>query len=55
MKIILTRGYSALRSSSYPPIGDQLDALWHAMARGDLPKIPEFYDPIKQVKDDNPK
>ena len=47
--------YSVERLESYPPIGDQFDALWHAMDRGDLPKIPEFYDPIKQVKDKHPK
>jgi hypothetical protein len=39
----------------YPAIGEQLDALWHAMDRGDLPKVPEFYDPIKEVKDRHPK
>jgi hypothetical protein len=39
----------------YPEIGNQLDALWHAMDRGDLPKVPEFYDPIKEVKDRHPK
>jgi hypothetical protein len=44
-----------LYERKYPPIGDQLDTLWHAMDRGDLPKIPEFYDPIKKIKDANPK
>jgi hypothetical protein len=55
MKINIQRPYVELRTEEYPALGDQLDALWHAMERGDLPKIPEFYDPIKQVKDDNPK
>jgi hypothetical protein len=47
--------YGEARQYSYPALGDQLDALWHAMDRGDLPKILGFYDPIKQVKDENPK
>jgi len=55
MKLNIQRHYTDLRRESYPLVSDQLDALWHAMERGDLPKIPEFYDPIKQVKDDNPK
>jgi hypothetical protein len=51
----LPNPYKSSRANEYPPIGDQLDTLWHAMDRGDLPKIPEFYDPIKKIKDANPK
>lgn len=45
--------YAKLRV--YPPIGDQLDAIFHAMDSGLLTMIPEFYDPIKNVKDKFPK
>lgn len=47
--------YTARRRAGYPAIGDQLDALWHAMDSGLLPKIPSFYDPLKAVKDAHPK
>lgn len=43
------------RMLAYPPIGEQLDALWHAMDDGRLPKVAEFYNPIKAVKDRFPK
>lgn len=42
------------RAIAYPPIGDQLDALWHAMDVGVLPMVPAFYDSIKAVKDSLP-
>lgn len=44
-----------IRKHTYPPIGDQLDMLWHAMDNGTLPKVTPFYDAIKRVKDENPK
>jgi hypothetical protein len=47
--------YSMLRKVSYPDVGQQLDALWHAMDEGALPKSNEFYDMIKAVKDQFPK
>lgn len=47
--------YSMLRSVSYPDVGQQLDALWHAMNNGTLPKVDEFYNMIKDVKDRFPK
>ena len=47
--------YKDDRASEYPEIGDQLDALWHAMDDGRLTKIAEFYDPIKIIKDKYPK
>lgn len=38
----------------YPPIGAQLDALWHAMDAGEIPKATLFYDMIKKTKDEHP-
>lgn len=43
--------YRKLRSAEYPALGDQLDALWHAMDAGQLPKIEPLYSDIKAVKD----
>tara|TARA_B100000287_G_scaffold187639_1_gene177439 strand:+ start:707 stop:1036 length:330 start_codon:yes stop_codon:yes gene_type:complete len=42
--------YARNRAVSYPPIGDQLDALYHA---GVFPT--DMATKIKKVKDDNPK
>lgn len=39
------------RRDEYMPIGDQLDALWHAMDDGILPKIEPLYTAHKAVKD----
>lgn len=47
--------YAALRRDSYPTIADQLDALWHAMDIGELPKVAAFYEPIAAVKAAYPK
>lgn len=47
--------YTESRQMAYPGIGNQLDALWHAMDDGLIPMVPAFYDPIKAVKDANPK
>ena len=47
--------YSVLRSVAYPDVGQQLDALWHAMDEGILPKVDEFYNMIKETKDRFPK
>ena len=44
-----------LRRQLYPPIAEQLDMLWHAMDRGELPVAPGFYEAIKSVKDAHPK
>lgn len=43
------------RRREYPPIGDQLDALYHAMDAGVIAMVPAFYDAIKAVKDKYPK
>jgi hypothetical protein len=44
-------------STTYSPVGDQLDLLWHAIdADADLKvKFSAFYNSIKEVKDANPK
>lgn len=43
------------RLMAYPPVGDQLDMLWHAMNRGEIPRVEPFYRQIKEVKDKYPK
>jgi hypothetical protein len=47
--------YAHHRKMAYPPIGDQLDMLWHAMNNGLIPKIEPMYSQIKAVKEANPK
>jgi len=41
---------SILRARAYPSVKDQLDALWHAMDKGVLPMVADFYQPIAEVK-----
>jgi len=43
------------RKKEYPSVRDQFDMLFHGMDRGDIGKVPEFYDAIKAVKDKYPK
>ena len=43
------------RAQSYPPIGEQLDMLWHAIDEGKLDKTCDFYLKLKSVKDVYPK
>ncbi len=43
--------YQQLRKFAYPDIGEQMDALWHAMDEGVLPKIEPMYSDIKAVKE----
>ncbi len=48
--------YKIRRSNDYPSIGDQFDALWHAIDEGTLDKTSsDFYTMIKAVKDKYPK
>lgn len=47
--------YRQRRQWHYPPLTDQIDALWHAMNDGLLPQVPGFYDQIAAVKAANPK
>jgi hypothetical protein len=43
--------YRKLRAAEYPKLADQMDALWHAMNDGLMPKIEPMYSQIKAVKD----
>lgn len=43
------------RMYAYPSVGEQLDAIWHAMDQGLLPKIEPMYSQVKAVKDSIPK
>ena len=49
--------YSEQRRNAYPPIGDQLDMLWHSIDQN--PKLKseyfDFYETIKAVKVKYPK
>lgn len=47
--------YRNQRFVAYPSLRDQLDALWHAMNSGALPKAEPFFSSIKSVKDRFPK
>lgn len=47
--------YKMLRKTAYPTLESQLDALWHAMDDGLIPKIQPMYDDVKAVKDEFPK
>lgn len=55
MHIVHTEDYAKMRSRSYPPVEEQLDALWHAMDQGLLPKAEPFYSAIRDVKQRFPK
>ena len=43
------------RQSAYPSVGDQLDAIYHAMDQGIIPKIEPMYTDCKTVKETYPK
>ncbi len=47
--------YKQLRKVSYPDVGQQLDALWHAMDTGVIPKIEPMYSDVKAIKEQYPK
>ena len=51
MLIQHSEDYRKLRRAEYPPVADQMDALWHAMDDGTMPKVEPFYSQIKAVKD----
>jgi hypothetical protein len=55
MKIEHKSDHVKLRQEEYPNIAEQLDALWHAMNDGVLPKIEPMYSDIKAIKDKYPK
>jgi hypothetical protein len=43
------------RDRKYPPIGEQLDMIWHGMNNDISKRIEPFYSVIKSVKDSYPK
>lgn len=45
------------RMVAYPPVGDQLDMLWHAIDANESLKtqFSEFYNAVKSTKDQLPK
>jgi len=47
--------YFDKRPLEYPTVFESIDALWHAMDKGILPMVPDFYDPINTVKLKHPK
>ena len=49
--------YAEQRRNAYPPIGDQLDMLWHSIDQNSelKQKYFDFYEAIKQVKVKYPK
>ncbi len=47
--------YGELRRAAYPSVTQQLDALWHAMNLGEIPKATAFFDALAQVKAQYPK
>jgi len=47
--------YRENRVKAYLPVGDQLDAIWHAMDNGILPKVEPMYSHNKAVKAQWPK
>jgi hypothetical protein len=47
--------YQVRRRQDYPSTGEQLDALWHAMEEGLLPKVEPFFSDIAAVKARHPK
>tara|TARA_E500000331_G_scaffold59917_1_gene54307 strand:- start:326 stop:604 length:279 start_codon:yes stop_codon:yes gene_type:complete len=56
-EIIPVPAYVSQRASAYPPIGDQLDMLWHSIDQNPelKQKYFDFYEAIKQVKVKYPK
>lgn len=47
--------YKKRRATAYPSISEQLDMLWHAMDRGEISVAREFYEAVKEVKEEFPK
>ena len=48
--------YTYQRLNNYPTIGNQLDMLWHELNQsGSLTTNGEWFNSIKEVKDNNPK
>lgn len=47
--------YREHRSAAYPAIGDQLDAIWKAIAGGDMTEAEKMMEKIQSVKLAHPK
>lgn len=47
--------YRDMRRDEYPGVIAQLEALWHAMDRREIPVAIEFYSMIRAVRDKYPK
>lgn len=47
--------YTVKRANEYPPLGDQLDMLWHAMDLDPSKRVEPFYTTIKTIKEKYPK
>lgn len=47
--------YVERRQAHYPTVAAQLDMLWHAMDRGEIPKATDFYNSVAAVKSAFPK
>lgn len=54
-RVVIPRTYVHARVSEYPAVADQLDAIWHAMDQGLLPKIEPMYSSILAIKQKHPK
>ena len=55
MKIKVKSKYAERRRGLYPPLEEQLDALWHGMNEDPKLRVEPFYSMIKEVKDKEPK
>jgi len=47
--------YQRDRATSYPPLREQFDKLWHDINNGTLDNTGVFFTALKEVKDNNPK
>jgi len=50
-----TLAYDQAREGAHAPIADQLDKLWHDIDNGTLSKDGQFYNYVKDIKDQFPK
>jgi hypothetical protein len=58
MKISLNKVYTKRRLDAYPPIGEQLDLLYHSIEAGEFgesAKSSQFFKELRKVKEDIPK
>ena len=49
------KSWKELRREAYPSFANQLDALWHAMAAGVIPRVEPIFSEILAVKEKYPK